>query len=589
VASRSSTRAPADPGPPRPAPPPGRSRAVWLYVACGLVVALAYYLVPASGLAPRWAAKIGLYTGLGLSAVAAIMVGVARHRPERPLAWYLFAVGLLSYVTADIIFYTYQDLLHREVFPSLADVFYLAAYPFLMAGLLLLIRSRSPGADRPGLLDALVVTVGLGMVSWVFLVVPYARAPELTLPERLVSMAYPIMDVLLLATAVRLVVDGGRRPPAFWILGTGVGALLVTDTLYSIIQLAGGYHTGSPIDVGWMTWYVCWGAAALHPTMRDLAEPAPPREARLTRWRLGLLAGASLLAPAIQVVQLARGQHTEGLVIAVGSMVLFGLVLARLQGLAGEVAALAGLRKRLLDRTVQAREEERIRLAADLHDGPIQRLTGVAYSADLSRRRMARGDLAGGQELLVSMEDDIRQEVAALRQVMMELRPPALDEWGLAAALTDYATAFQRQAGVACTVKADLPVRLTPAQETVLYRIAQEALANVAKHARARHAWVTLDAAGDQVQLQVRDDGAGFVSTRSFDPLGGQLGLNHFGLASMRQQIEMAGGTWQLHSRPGHGTTITVTVADPGSGKLLASGPRCVGNAGDSLRERQFP
>jgi len=569
VASPSSTRAPADPGPPRPAPPGGRSWAVWLYVACGLVVALAYYLVPASGLAPRWAAKIGLYNGLGLSAVAAIIVGVVRHRPERPLAWYLFAVGLLSYVTADIIFYTYQDLLHREVFPSLADVFYLAAYPFLMAGLLLLIRSRSPGADRPGLLDALVVTVGLGMVSWVFLVVPYAQAPELTLPERLVSMAYPIMDVLLLATAVRLVVDGGRRPPAFWILGTGVGALLVTDTLYSIIQLAGGYHTGSPIDVGWMTWYVCWGAAALHPTMRDLAEPAPPREARLTRWRLGLLAGASLLAPAIQVVQLARGQHTEGLVIAVGSMVLFGLVLARLQGLAGEVTALAGLRKRLLDRTVQAREEERIRLAADLHDGPIQRLTGVAYSADLSRRRMARGDLAGGQELLVSMEDDIRQEVAALRQVMMELRPPALDEWGLPAALTDYATAFQRQAGVACTVKADLPVRLTPAQETVLYRIAQEALANVAKHARARHAWVTLDAAGDQVQLQVRDDGTGFVTTRSFDPLGGQLGLNHFGLASMRQQIEMAGGTWQLHSRPGHGTTITVTVADPGSGKLL--------------------
>jgi len=143
---------------------------------------------------------------------------VARHRPERPLAWYLFAVGLLSYVTADIIFYTYQDLLHRDVFPSLADVFYLAAYPFLTAGLLLLIRSRSPGADRAGLLDALVVTVGLGMVSWVFLVVPYAQTPELTLLERVVSMAYPIMDVLLLATAVRLVVDGAaaRRRSGSW-------------------------------------------------------------------------------------------------------------------------------------------------------------------------------------------------------------------------------------------------------------------------------------------------------------------------------------------------------------------------------------
>jgi hypothetical protein len=68
-----------------------------------------------------------------------------------------------------------------------------------------------------------------------------------------------------------------------------------------------------------MTWYACWGAAALHPTMRDLADPAPRREVRLSRWRLGLLAGASLLAPAVQVVQLARRQHTEGLVTAVGS------------------------------------------------------------------------------------------------------------------------------------------------------------------------------------------------------------------------------------------------------------------------------
>ena len=71
-------------------------------------------------------------------------------------------------------------------------------------------------------------------------------------------MAYPIMDVLLLATVVRLVVDGGPRPPAFWVLCCGVGALLITDTLYSIIQLTGGYHTGSPIDLGWITWYACW-------------------------------------------------------------------------------------------------------------------------------------------------------------------------------------------------------------------------------------------------------------------------------------------------------------------------------------------
>jgi signal transduction histidine kinase len=405
------------------------------------------------------------------------------------------------------------------------------------------------------------------MVSWVFLVGPLAQAPGLTLPERVVSMAYPIMDVLLLATVVRLVVDGGTRPPAFWILCCGVGGLLVTDTLYSIIQLTGGYHTGSPIDTGWMTWYACWGAAALHPTMRDLADPAPRREVRMTRWRLGLLAGGSLLAPAVQVVQLLRDRHTEGLVTAVGSMVLFGLVLARLHGLAGEVAALAATRKQLLERTVQAREEERIRLAADLHDGPIQRLSGVAYTADLSRRRVTRGDLAGGQELLDSLEEDIRGEVAALRRVMVELRPPALDEWGLVAALGDHAATFHQQTGIACTVEAELPARLARAQETVLYRVAQEALVNVAKHARASQAWVSLQVVGDQVSLEIGDDGAGFVPGQAADPPG----LGHFGLASMRQQVEMAGGVWQLRSRPGQGTTVTATLPMAGAGR--AAGP----------------
>jgi signal transduction histidine kinase len=568
MASGTTVSAPSGAGTPAPARPAGGTRAWWWYLAGGGVVAVAYYLVPAVGLLPRWVAKIGLYNGLGLSSVAAILVGVARHRPERRLVWYLFAVGLASYATADIIFYTYQDILHREVFPSLADVFYLASYPFLMAGLLLVIRGRSPGADRASLLDALVVTVGVGVVSWVFLIVPYARDPDLTVLERLVSMAYPIMDVLLLATAVRLLVDRGGRPPAFWVLLTGVGALLVTDTLYSSIQLGGGYHTGSPIDVGWMTWYACWGGAALHPTMRVLADPAPAREVRLGRRRLALLAGASLLAPAIQALQIARGQRSEDAFLVTASAVLFALVLARLHGLAREVTGLAVARKRLLDRTVQTREEERVRLAAELHDGPIQRLAGVAYAADLIRRRVARGDLAGGQELLDSLEDDIRGEVLGLRRVMVELRPPALDERGLAAAVEDYAADFQQRTGIRCTVEAGLPARLAVSQETVLYRITQEALTNVAKHARAGQATVSLWAERGRVHLRVRDDGVGLTASGAAGPLGDQLKGGQFGLASMRQQVEMADGTWQVWSRPQRGTSVTATlpIAGPAAG-----------------------
>jgi len=294
--------------------------------------------------------------------------------------------------------------------------------------------------------------------------------------------------------------------------------------------------------------------------MGALAEPAPPREVRLSRWRLGLLAAASLLAPAVQVVQLARGRHTEGLVTAVGSMVLFGLVLARLNGLAGEVAALADARKRLLDRTVQAREEERIRLAAEFHDGPIQRLTGAAYAADLSRRRLARADVAGGRQLLDSLEDDIRGEVAALRRGHGRAAPSGPGRGGLSAALSDYVKSFQEQTGIACSVHSNLPGRLARAQETVLYRVAQEALTNVVKHARARQARVVLQVGHGRVTLQVADDGTGFVTAQAAGPIAGHLGLNHFGLASMRQQLEMAGGSWQVHSRPGYGTTVTATL-----------------------------
>jgi signal transduction histidine kinase len=166
----------------------------------------------------------------------------------------------------------------------------------------------------------------------------------------------------------------------------------------------------------------------------------------------------------------------------------------------------------------------------------------------------------GGQQLLASLEDDIRGEVAALRRVMVELRPPALDEWGLSAALSDYAKTFEEQTGIACTVQADLPGRLARAQETVLYRVAQEALTNVVKHARADHAWVTLRIGHGQVTLEIGDDGTGFVTAQAADPIAGHLGLNHFGLASMRQQLEMAGGSWQVYSRPGSGTTVTASL-----------------------------
>ena len=140
-----------------------------------------------------------------------------------------------------------------------------------------------------------------------------------------------------------------------------------TPSTVSACSTAHGRSAG-PIDAVWMLCYVALGLAALHPSMVSLSEPTPP-STRLTRTRLALLAGASLMAPAMLVIQAVREEPIDVAVIAGGSVVLFLLTLARMGGLASEVA-MQTERKRAIQTVLRATEQERVRLAADLHDGP---------------------------------------------------------------------------------------------------------------------------------------------------------------------------------------------------------------------------
>jgi signal transduction histidine kinase len=143
-------------------------------------------------------------------------------------------------------------------------------------------------------------------------------------------------------------------------------------------------------------------------------------------------------------------------------------------------------------------------------------------------------------------------EVQGLRELMASLRPPTLDEVGLEAALRDHVGAFARRSGVSCSVEVDLDGRLDGELETVVYRVTQEALLNVARHAEAGRLWLELDGAGDRVDLSIRDDGVGFQppSTTSLVRDG------RFGLVAMRERVEMAGGRFQVDARPGGGVTV---------------------------------
>jgi diguanylate cyclase (GGDEF)-like protein/PAS domain S-box-containing protein len=303
-----------------------RSRIWALYLGLTGALMLVYlFFPPLAGNGP-------LINLLGFSGVAAIVAGIRMNRPGTRGAWWLFAAGQFLFFSGDIYTYSYPKLTGAEVpFPSFGDALYVAVYPVLMAGLLVLVRRRNPRRDLPALIDALILSVGVGLLSWVFLIAPNIHLSGLTLLAKLVSAAYPAGDVLLLCAAIRLAVDTGKRAPAFFLLVGSIVALLATDSAYNLALLKGTYNHQLIYDVGWILYYLLWGAAALHPSMRTLEEPSQDLRTRLTKLRLALLALACLVAPGIRVAQ--QFHNPDTLVVIVGSAVLFLLVVSRMAGL----------------------------------------------------------------------------------------------------------------------------------------------------------------------------------------------------------------------------------------------------------------
>src|SRR2546423_12616390 len=120
------------------------------------------------------------------------------------------------------------------------------------------------------------------------------------------------MDLLLLGVVVRLGVGAGRREPAFYLLTLAAAALLATDAAYGMVQLSGViYQNGGPLEAGWLSFYLLWGAAALHPSVRGMSERTQGRERQFHKGRLALLAGGSLMAPAVAAIQVLRGEHVD--------------------------------------------------------------------------------------------------------------------------------------------------------------------------------------------------------------------------------------------------------------------------------------
>jgi two-component system sensor histidine kinase UhpB len=223
-----------------------------------------------------------------------------------------------------------------------------------------------------------------------------------------------------------------------------------------------------------------------------------------------------------------------------------------LERIQDELTKREALRRELLRHTVRAQEEERTRIARELHDETSQVLT--AFSLDLATLRTVVCDRSEVKNLVDRLQVLSKQMSQGLYRLVHDLRPAQLDDLGLIAALE-----YLKDESVSAGLDVSMDIhgkarRLDSVVETVLFRVAQEALQNVVRHAQVRQARIVLVYQSQEITLKIEDSGVGFNPVQSFAPPRG------WGLAGMRERVESVGGQLSIESRPGIGTIVEVAV-----------------------------
>ncbi len=415
-----------------------RSRAWLIYLSAGSLALLIFLFVP--GMRQGW-----FFNLVALSSPIAIVIAVRLWQPKTQMPWYLFAIGQAFFVIGDVITYNYERFFGAKLpFPSTGDIAYLSVYPCLIAGLLMLIRRRNPGRDRESFIDSLIVAIGVGVISWVFLMAPAAADSASTMMQKLVSMGYPFMDLVLLIVVVRLVISPGERGLSFYLMPAAAFALFLMDFGYSYMSVQGlVYDQSGYLEAGWGTFYLLWGAAALHESMRNLSERAPEEEFRITRGRLALLGAASLIPLAVGAIQLLRGEHSDLWVITISTAALFLLVVLRMSGVVRKLEltfdrekALRGAGAALVTATNrQAIYSAAMRAIGTLAAEGHTRLLDYPPPSPAHRYTVAATS-EGGEELLgrsvqPAISDRERQVLLAHRSIQVPATPEHLESLAL--------------------------------------------------------------------------------------------------------------------------------------------------------------
>jgi signal transduction histidine kinase len=556
--------------------------ATWTFLAGGGIAIGIYFLLPSN-------AQSVFYVVIGFSSVAAIWIGTRRYLPpgER-LAWHLFALGLLGQVAGDAIFAVYELQLDREPpNPSVADVFYLGGYPLLTLGIFLVLRKLGGQTSRAAILDSVVIFAGVVLFQWVFFIEPYRHMAFGGETQRLVAMAYPVMDVLLLVGLAQLLLGPGGRTMAYRLLLLSVGLWVVADEIYGLN--IDSYQGGDWIDGLWLGSYVIWAAAALDPSMAELALPDRRRLPRLTSARLALLAAALLIGPAIAVFEKAHRDRQHIYLIAAVTALIGMVVLLRLAGLVRAVE-----RARRSERGARREAEQAQQLLAYQNEQlvEIDTLKDEFVSSVSHELRTPLTSISGYVELLLEDEPDEEKRghlaivdrnaqrllglvsdllfTARLQDGRLELAHEEVDLNQLVLHAVESARPRAESSAIELAVEID-EVGPVLGEQVRLAQLLDNLVSNAIKFTpQGGHVTVRLTAGDGLARIEVSDSGIGIPEQereklferffRSQTALERQIQGTGLGLYISKAIVEAHGGRIGVHSTEGLGTTFIVEL-----------------------------
>ena len=276
---------------------------------------------------PGEAAKDVTYSVVGIASTICVWLGVRLHRPSERLGWYLLGTTNALFVFGDGVLDVYDLVLHRDApFPSVADALYLLGYPFLFAGVFRISRSRGARDSREARADAAIVCIGALALSWQFLMHSYAHDSTASGFGKLVTLAYPMMDLGVVFIVVGALLYGVARRSSDKLIIAAITAMLIGDFVYDVLVLRGSYTVGNPVDAAFLVNYVLIAVAALHPSMAQALATDDGTAGR--RW-MPLVAVAGFVSPVILLIGSVTGIAVDVPVLAGISIALFTLIVAR--------------------------------------------------------------------------------------------------------------------------------------------------------------------------------------------------------------------------------------------------------------------